>query len=126
MTKLTLNNKYIERKEISLLLGVWLQEDGSWETNTVAVCKKAYSRVGMLTKLCYAGACTEDLIYIYKQFIRSKLEYCSVVFHSSLTIQQSHSLERCQAVCLRVILMDMYVLYSSALEMSGLSRLSDR
>ena len=74
MTKLTLNNKYIERKEISLLLGVWLQEDGSWETNTVALCKKAYSRVGMPTKLRYARACTEDLIYIYKQFIRSKRE----------------------------------------------------
>ena len=125
-TRLTLNNKYIERKEISLLLGVWLQEDGGWETNTVALCKKAYARMGMLTKLRYAGACTEDLIYIYKQFIRSKLEYCSVVFHSSLTLQQSYSLERCQAVCLRIILMDMYVTYSSALEMTGLSKLSDR
>ena len=82
--------------------------------------------MGMLTKLRYAGACTEDLIYIYKQFIRSKLEYCSVVFHSSLTLQQSYSLERCQAVCLRIILMDMYVTYSSALEMTGLSKLSDR
>ena len=92
----------------------------------MALCKKAYARMGMLTKLRYAGACTEDLIYIYKQFIRSKLEYCSVVFHSSLTLQQSYSLERCQAVCLRIILMDMYVTYSSALEMTGLSKLSDR
>ena len=35
-------------------------------------------------------------------------------------------MERCQAVCLRVILLDMYVSYSAALEMTGLSRLSDR
>ena len=44
----------------------------------------------------------------------------SVVFHSSLTTQQSNSLERCQAV------QERYVSYSAALEMTGLDRLSDR
>ena len=80
----------------------------------------------MLTKLRYAGVSVEDLILIYKQYIRLKLEYCSVVFHSSLTVQQSASLERCQAVCLRVILQECYVSYSAALEMTGLQALSDR
>ena len=80
----------------------------------------------MLTKLKYAGVSKEDLLHLYKQFVRSRLEYCSVVFHSSLTAQQSASLERCQAVCLRVILGEEYSSYSSALDVSGLSRLSDR
>ena len=125
-TRLTVNNKYIERKEVSLLLGVWLQEDGGWDTNTEQLCKKAYARISMLTKLRYAGVSIEDLLHIYKQYIRTKLEYCSVVFHSSLTVQQSASLERCQAVCLRVILQDNYISHSAALEMTGLDLLADR
>jgi hypothetical protein len=125
-TRFSVNNKFIERKEVTKLLGVWLQEDGGWQTNTEQLCKKAYARMNMLTKLRYAGVGTEDLIYIYKQYIRTTLEYCSVVFHSSLTAKQSASLERCQAVSLRIILQENFVSYSAALEMTALSRLSDR
>ena len=50
-TRLTLNGQLIERKNVSLLLGVWLQEDCGWETNIRALCKKAYTRIGMLSKL---------------------------------------------------------------------------
>ena len=125
-TRFTVNGKYIERKDVSKLLGVWLQEDGGFETNTQQLCRQGYARLSMLTKLKYAGVSKEDLLHLYKQFVRSRLEYCSVVFHSSLTAQQSASLERCQAVCLRVILGEEYSSYSSALEVSGLSRLSDR
>ena len=80
----------------------------------------------MLTKLKYVGVQTEDLLDIYVLYIRSIAEYCSVAFHSSLTIEQSEKLERIQKTCLRVILGDMYVDYSSALEMSGLDKLSSR
>ena len=61
-----------------------------------------------------------------KMFIRSWLEYYGVAFHSSLTKQQESSLERCQAVCLRIILEESYISYSAALEMSGLKTLSSR
>ena len=54
----------------------------------------------------------------------SRLEYCSVAFHSSLTKQQEASLERCQAVCLRVILQESYDSYKAALEKRGLTTLS--
>ena len=37
-TRLTLNGKLIQRKDVSILLGVWLQEDGGWEANTKALC----------------------------------------------------------------------------------------
>ena len=125
-TRFTVNGKYIERKEVSKLLGLWLQEDGGWQTNTTQMCKKAYIRMNMLTKLRYSGLCIEELVHIYKQYIRTTLEYCSVVYHSSLTDQQSASIERCQAVSLRVILQENFVSYSAALEMTGLSRLSER
>ena len=68
----------------------------------------------------------KDLITIYKTFIRSTLEYNSVVFHSSLTSQQEESLERCQSVCLKVILQESFVSYSAALEMLGLQTLKHR
>ena len=80
----------------------------------------------MITKLKYAGVSTEDLIEIYILFIRSIAEYCSVAFHSSLTIENSDKLEQIQKICLKVILGEMYVGYSEALEMCGLKLLSDR
>ena len=80
----------------------------------------------MITKLKYVGVRTEDLIDIYILYIRSIAEYCSVVFHSSLTNEQSEKLERIQKTCLRVILGDMFIDYASALEMCGLETLSAR
>ena len=84
------------------------------------------SRLSMLTKLKYVGVGIEDLLEVYKLFIRSCTEYCSVAFHSSLTIEQSDKLERIQKTCLRVILGEMYVSYSAALEMTGLQTLFSR
>ena len=64
-TWFSVNNKLIERKKVQKLLGVWLQEDRGWQTNTEQFCKKAYARLNMLTKLRYSGVCTEELNYIY-------------------------------------------------------------
>ena len=80
----------------------------------------------MITKLKSVGSRIEDLIDVYILYIRSLTEYCSVSFHSSLTVEQSYRLERIQKTCLKVILGDMYVDYPAALEMTGLDRLSDR
>ena len=76
--------------------------------------------------LRYAGIERSELIHNYKQFIRTALEYCSVAYHSSLTEAQSYSLERCQAVALRIILQEEYETYNSALVLTGLDQLSTR
>ena len=68
----------------------------------------------------------EDLLEMYQLFIRSCAEYCSVAFHSSLTLAESQSLERLQSTCLKVILQDRYISYSSALEFTGLKTLYER
>ena len=80
-TRLTVNSNYIERVNVTQLLGMWISEDLSWSRNCKEVCKKAYSRLSMLTKLKYAGVSTEDLLDIYGLFIRSITEYCCVVYH---------------------------------------------
>ena len=125
-TRLKINNQNLEKLSVTKLLGVWLSDDMSWSRNCSEICVKAYSRLSMLTKLKYVGVNTEDLIDIYVLYIRSITEYCSVAFHSSLTIEQSNKLERIQKVCLRVILGEMHVNYDAAMEMCGLDTLFSR
>ena len=126
VTRLSVNNNVIEQKNVVKLLGVWISEDMSWSRNTTEICRKAYSRLGMLTKLKYVGVSTEDLLNIYILFIRSCAEYCSVVYHSRLTADHITSLERIQKTCLKIILRENYVSYEAALEMTGLQTLSSR
>ena len=82
--------------------------------------------MSMLTKLKYVGVCRQDLLEVYVLFIRSLTEYCSVVWHSSLTEELTNSLERVQKTCLKVILGDQYLGYQSALKMCNLKSLHDR
>ena len=50
-------------------------------------------------------------------------EYCSTVFHSSLSQKLLNKIEAIQKTCLRIILGVMYVDYVSSLEMCGLTTL---
>ena len=67
-----------------------------------------------------------DLVLIYIMYVRSKLEYCCVVWHSSLTQDQGTDLERVQKVAVRTILRDPEIDYDLALEKVGLQRLDLR
>ena len=125
-TRLTINNEKLEKISVTKILGLWISEDLSWAKNCKEICRKAYSRISMITKLKYVGVEFQDLIEIYILFIRSVTEYCAVVFHSTLTIEESHKLERIQKTSLKVILGVMYVDYESALEMCGLQTLTAR
>ena len=70
-SRFSINNNVIERKSVTKMLGVWLEESGGWSKNTAELCKRSYAKLSMLTKLKYAGASIPDLLHIYKQFIRS-------------------------------------------------------
>ena len=125
-TRLSVNNRVIDRLSVTKILGVWISEDLSWSRNCQEICKRAYSRLSMITKLKYVGVGVEDLLDIYILFIRSVTEYCAVAFHSSLNQDQSDKLEGIQKTCLKVILGEMYVNYQAALEMCGLQTLFER
>ena len=77
-------------------------------------------------ELRYVGVSTGDLIEIYILFIRSITEYCTVAFHSSLTVAQATDIERILKTSLQVILGDAYVDYPAALGISGLRTLHNR
>ena len=108
------------------ICGVWLEEDLSWSKNCDELSRRAYARLPMLSKLKYVGTKTEDLLDIYRLYVRSILEYCAVVYHSGLTQEQSHQLETVQRVALATILADNYVSYDTTREMTGIPLLSER
>ena len=126
VTRLSLNGNKLDQVSTAKLLGIWITEDLNWDKNTKEICKKAYSRISMLTKLKYVGTSMEDLIDVFVLFIRSCAEYCSVAFHSSLTKKQALDIERIQKTSLRIILGDMYIDYTIALEMCNLKPLFER
>ena len=80
----------------------------------------------MLTKLKYVGVPTPDLLDIYILYIRSLLEYCSVVWHSTLTLEQSQEIENVQKICLKVIMGEEYSNYERGLIHCNLEKLSKR
>ena len=103
-TRLTIEGQTIDRVEEVKIVGVWLSTWLDWDRNTREVCRRAYARLTMLTKLKYVGVPKEDLINIYILYVRSLLEYCSAVWHSMLTVDQSHDLEKVQKLCLKITL----------------------
>ena len=92
-TRLNIGGTILERKRSQKILGVQISDDLSWSKHCQEICRKAYSRMAMISKLKYVGVKIEDLIDIYILYIRSLTEYCSVAFHSSLTVEQSNRLE---------------------------------
>ena len=82
--------------------------------------------MNILNKLKYAGINEKDLLTIYKLFVRSICEYCSVVFSSSLTQDQISKLEAIQSTALKIILGDKFVDYNSALSYFSLETLIER
>ena len=125
-TRLTLNNQTLDRIEEVKLVGVWVTTFLDWDKNTREVCKRAFARITLLTKLKYVGISREDLLDVYKLYIRSILEYCSVVWHSTLTVQQSSDIENVQKLCMKIVLGPDYTGYTEALDTCNLQRLDER
>ena len=61
-TRLTVNGVKLDQLPEAKVLGVWLTEDLTWSKNTKEICKNAYSRISMITKLKYVGVSIEDLL----------------------------------------------------------------
>jgi hypothetical protein len=125
-TQLSIENHHLEQVSEAKLLGVWITDDLKWEKNTTELVKNSYARMTIRRKLNKFAVSTEDLVNIYVLFIRSRLEYSAVVWHSSITQGEQIELERVQKVALRLILQGDYENYANALQLTNLERLSDR
>ena len=80
----------------------------------------------LLRKVASFGTPSEDLVNIYVLFIRSLLEQSAVVWHSSLTKENTDDLERIQKSALKVILGEKYLGYKKSLQKLDLETLYDR
>ena len=125
-TRIKLEDKPLEEVNECRLLGVTITNQLSWNRNTEIIVKKANTRMIMLQKLYEFNLPTDEMINIYLLYIRSIVEYCCVVWHSSITEEDCASIERVQKTALRIILREDYTDYSSALNLTGLERLKDR
>ena len=125
-TRLYLNNEILECIGQIRLLGVEISENMTWKANTTSIIRKEYSRMSLLTKLVCFKIPKEDLVTIYILYIRSLLEYCAVVWHSSITEEEVTDLERIQKCSVRLILQEEYTDYPTGLETLSLTELSKR
>ena len=80
----------------------------------------------LLRRVAGFGAPIEDLKTIYILYVRSVLEHSSIVWHSSLTEENSADLERIQKSAVKIILGNQYKDYQSGLNYLQLDKLDDR
>ena len=93
----------IERVDRFKLLGITISRDLKWSDHIDIICSKASSRIHFLKLLKRSGVPTADLLHYYVSVIRPTLEYACPVWHSSITSEQSDTLENMQKRALRVI-----------------------
>ena len=71
---------FLEVVEQFKLLGVILQSNLKWNSNTEYICKKGYARLWMLRRLKSLGANCDELLDVYDKQIRCVLELAVVVW----------------------------------------------
>ena len=74
------NSKIVEKMK---LLGVIVTSDLKWEENTDSLVKRAYGQMQLLRKIASFTSNKEDLLQIYKLFVRPILEQSCNIWSSS-------------------------------------------
>ena len=125
-TRLYLQNNLLEVISETKLLGMIITSDLKWHKNTQMLVSKAYARMIILHKLSKFNPPIEDLVTIYKLYIRSILEQNCQVWHHALTQEDIYNIERVQKVSCKVILKAQYQSYDQALKDLNLETLLNR
>ena len=108
------------------LLGVIIQSDCKWSSNTTYIVNKAKSRLWFLRRLKALGASEQTLIDMFKSFVRSALEMALPLWAGALTQADINSIERVQKVAVKMIQGDQYFDYGQSLEDLNLKSLDTR
>ena len=93
----------VERVASFRFLGVHIQEDLSWGTNTKAIIKKAQQRLYFLRVLKKYHPRRELLVSFYRSTVESILTYCIGVWFSSCTVAERLALQRVVKTAQRII-----------------------
>ena len=98
-----IENKIIERVNSYKVLGLWIDDNLKWNTNTEKIIKKAAKRLFLLKIIKSYGASTDDMKRFYVAVIRRTLEYGAQVWNGGITKDQSNEIERIQKRALKII-----------------------
>ncbi len=91
---LFINGDCVERTSNFQFLGVHLDDDLTWSTNTTATIKKAHQRLYFLRILGNNQLTQKLLVSFYRCSIESILTYCICVWFSSCTVTERKALQR--------------------------------
>ena len=125
-TRLFLQNEILDTVTETRLLGTIITSDLKWHKNSDILVKKAYKRMVILQKLKQFNVSIQDMLVIYKLYIRSIVEQNCPVWHHSISEDDQSNLERVQKVACKIILSGQYLEYESALKKLDLDTLFER
>ena len=119
------NGVRVDSVDALKILGLHFSSKPDMAAQVDAVCRKFRARIWTLRHLHHRGFSEEDLLRVYKSTILPCHDYCSNVFHSSLTLSQTIVLERLQARALKAIY-GFDPSYRELIQKSGLTTLRAR
>ena len=105
---------HLQAVEKVKLLGVTIQCDLKWDSQVDNILKKANQNMFMLRKLKAAGLNSQELLIVYKGYIRPLLEYAAPLWHPGLTKQQVDQVENIQKRVCKYILGRNYKSYTES------------
>ena len=108
------------------ILGVWLQNDLQWDKSINEISKKANHKLYILQLLKRFWFIDDELLSVYKCYVRPVVEYADVTWSCSITAAQRKILEHLQKRACRSILGQRYTTYADALETCWLESLAHR
>ena len=119
------NNNQVQSGGSMKILGFHFSTEVDMSAQAAAIRRKFYARKWILSHLAHVGFSKQDLLKVYRSVIPPIHDYCSCVYSSSLTQQQTGALERLQAQALKTIYGYEHS-YRSLLELTGLPTLQAR
>ena len=125
-TRLAIDHENHEVIDSTRLLGTIITNDLRWDLNTAHIVKKSNARMELLRRVASLGTIIEDLKNIYFLFVRSQLEQSAVVWHSSLTEENSSDLERVQKSAVKIMMGHRYESYQKSLIELDIQTLKER
>ena len=114
----------MEKVSTFKLLGVWIDDNLKWQTDTDRIIKKAVKRLFLLKTLKKYGASETDMKRFYASVIRPVLEYGAQVWHGGLTKSQSNNIEKIKKRAFWIIYCEKE--YDKLLRMAGVKSLYER
>ncbi len=125
-SEISLKNEKLVTVKQTKLLGVIITDDLKWHENTKYIVKNANKKMRMLHKFSKFTKNKSHLMHIFKSQVRGSLEYCSTVWHSSLTESDCNDIERVQKAAMKVIMGTRYQGYEEALKFMKIDSLRER